>query len=114
MTSWNEKTSRLCIKVADWFSHPLAILLLPAACFAYIWTGGKVDNLTLLLSVLAISLTQMVLRAQNVDAEATKLQMAELVRAIPDARDEVAKEDLTIDDVHRLRKEIDDGVPKKL
>ncbi len=101
----NDRTSRICIAVADYFSHPLAIVMLPVICVGYIWMGGVVDNLTLILSVLAISLTQMVLRAQNVDAEAYKLQIAELVKATPKARDDVVREDLTHEDIMRLKEE---------
>lgn len=109
-----EKASAWCIKVADGFSHPLAIALFPMVCLAYLVVGGIVDDLTLILSILAISLTQMVLRAQNVDAEQSKLQMAELVKSSPDARDVVIREDLTDDQIKELKKEINDAVSEEL
>ncbi len=48
----------------------------------------------------------MVLRAQNVDAEATKLQIAELVKANPRASNEVIREDLTLKEIKKLEKDI--------
>lgn len=105
-----ERTSNLCIKIADWFAHPAAIFLFPISCITYIKLGADVNVFTLVLSILAISLTQMILRAQNVDAQATKLQIAELIRTNPEARNVVIKEDLTQDEVKSLKKEIADEI----
>jgi hypothetical protein len=93
----------ICVSVADWSSHPAAIILFPLGCIFYLHTGGAEGRLTLILSVLAISLTQMVLRAQKLETETNKLQMAELVKAIPGARDEVVQEGLTQVEIQALK-----------
>ncbi len=98
--------TKLCIRVADWISHPLCIILLPIFCAVYLYSGGEEGRLTLILSILAISLTQMVLQAQNVDAAETKLQIAELVKATPKASNVVIKNNLDPDDVKKMREEI--------
>lgn len=95
----------LCVAIANWSSHPAAIILLPLVCILYLYLGGVESRLTLILSILAISLTQMVLKAQNLETETNKLQMAELVKAIPGARNEVAKESLTQAEIQALKKE---------
>jgi low affinity Fe/Cu permease len=111
---YNEYASKACIKIADWSSHPIAIVIFPVACFAYLRYGGEVNTLTLILSIVAISLTQMVLRAQNVDAEASKLQMAELVKSNPKANNKVIKEDLSHEQIIELKEEINDAISKEL
>jgi low affinity Fe/Cu permease len=103
---------KLCIKIADYFANPYSILLLPVVCVGFILLGGAESRLTLVLSILAITLTQMVLIAQNVDQEATKLQIAELVRSSPQARNIVIEEDLSRDDIHELKEEIEDDISK--
>lgn len=101
--------SRLCIKISDWFSHPIALVAFPVVCISYLLMGGKENSLTLILSVIAISLTQMVLNAQNVDMEQTKLQISELILANPKARNKVNKKDMTKDEIESLDKEIQDA-----
>lgn len=60
--------------------------------------------LTTLLSVLAITLSQMVLASQRREAAASKAQMAELIHAIPGARDDLADADkLTEAQIRELR-----------
>lgn len=106
----SDKMSQFCIKISDWFSHPIAIIALPLACISYLQLGGEEGRLTLILSVLAISLTQMVLNAQSVDMEQTKLQIAELVIATPKARNEVTKKDMTKGELRHLEEGIKDAV----
>lgn len=109
-----EKSSKVCIKVSNWFAHPIAVLLFPAVCVGYQEFGGSQLTLTLILSIMSISLTQMVLRAQEVDAMATKLQIAEIVKALPKANNEVIREDLTLDEINKLKKETDDAISNKV
>jgi low affinity Fe/Cu permease len=109
-----DRIASICILTTDWISHPLAIILFPIVCVAYMMLGGAEGRLTLILSILAISLTQMVLNAQNVDSEATKLQIAELVRVSPEARDTVIDKNLTIDEMKELEKEIQNAITNKV
>lgn len=109
-----DRASLLCIGVSNWFSHPIAITVFPIGCAVYLLAGGHMESLTLILSVLAISLTQMVLNAQSVDMEQTKLQIAELIKVTPKANNIVIKEDLTPEQMRELEEEIQDAVSEKL
>jgi low affinity Fe/Cu permease len=109
-----EKIDKLCVSVSDWFAHPVAIALTPVICGLYLFLGGPEERLTLILSILAISLTQMVLAAQNIDAEASRLQIIELVRAIPNANNKVIKQDLTYEERTKLEEEINNEISKKV
>ena len=68
--------------------------------------GEKGENsLTLILSVLAITLTQMVLNQQRKSEIALHLKIDELVFAHDNARDEIAKiEDLTEAEIENMRR----------
>ena len=72
--------------------HPLAILLVAIACAAWFIIGGPAaeNTLTLILSVLAITLTQMVLNQQRLSERALHMKIDELVYAMHGARDEIA------------------------
>jgi low affinity Fe/Cu permease len=98
-------------KVADISAHPFAqvgLVLLCAAWFAFAW---RVDWLTAVLSILAITLTQMVLNRQNErekDAHrrdvALHAKLDELLIASRRARDEIAGiEELEEEEIERLR-----------
>lgn len=83
---------RICGRGADLFGHPASIVLV--ALFCAIWflaAGAAGENaLTLILSVLSITLTQMVLNGQRRSEQALHLKIDELVYAIQGARNEVA------------------------
>ena len=97
--------------VADFAADPMAQLGLVAFCAAWFALRLPVEILTAFLSILAITLTQMVLNKQNereVDAHrrdvALHAKIDELVHASKRARDELAGiEDLEEEDIERLR-----------
>lgn len=97
--------------VADIAAHPFAqvgLVLVCAAWFAFDW---RVDWLTAVLSILAITLTQMVLNRQHErEKEAHRRDLAlhakldELVLASKRARDELAGiEELEEDEIEELK-----------
>lgn len=92
---------------ADLAGHPGSILAV--ALFCAIWflmSGAAGENaLTLVLSVLSITLTQMVLNGQRRSERAMHLKMDELVYAIEGARNVVAGiEEKPTDELERLRR----------
>lgn len=97
--------------VADFAADPMAQLGLVAFCAAWFALRLPVEILTAFLSILAITLTQMVLNKQNereVDAHrrdvALHAKIDELVHAWKRARDEIAGiEELEEEDIERLR-----------
>jgi low affinity Fe/Cu permease len=97
--------------VADIAAEPLAQLGLVAVCAAWFWLRLPVEILTAFLSILAITLTQMVLNKQKereVDAHRRDLalhaKIDELVHASKRARDEIAGiEELEEEEIERLR-----------
>lgn len=76
-------------RCATWFAHPLAIVMLPLACFIWFVVGLGTDSLTLALSILAISTTQLVLVAQASTEQRMEAMVRELVRAVPEADEAV-------------------------
>lgn len=76
---------------ANWAGHPAAligVLILCTACFALL--GAEVTAiLTLILSVAAITLTQMVLNQQKRHEVALHLKIDELIHGVRGARDEL-------------------------
>ena len=83
----------LACRTASWFASPTALLMIPAACVVWILLGASVDVLTLVLSVLAISMTQLVLVSQATGEKAMQHKLDELVVAVPDADSSVAGEE---------------------
>ena len=83
-------------KVSAWGAnlagHPFAILTVAVGCAAWFIIGGTAgeNTLTLVLSVLAITLTQMVLNQQRLSERALHMKIDELVFAMKGARDEIA------------------------
>ena len=72
--------------------HPLAILLVATGCAIWFIVGGQAgeNTLTLILSVMAITLTQMVLNQQRLSERALHIKIDELVFAMKGARNEIA------------------------
>lgn len=107
----NQAGCRLSEIVADIAGHPLAQLGLLLGCVAWFRMGLPVEILTAALSILAITLTQMVLNRQdNRELEAHRRDVAlhakldELVLASGEARDEIAGiEELEEDEIDALR-----------
>ncbi|UAK25686.1 low affinity iron permease family protein [Sphingomonas nostoxanthinifaciens] len=77
---------------ADLAGHPFSILTVAVVCAAWFIIGGTSaeNTLTLALSVLAITLTQMVLNQQRLSERALHMKIDELVFAMNGARDEIA------------------------
>ena len=99
-------------KVADFAAEPLAQVGLAVFCVTWFALRLPVEILTAALSILAITLTQMVLNKQNereIDAHrrdvALHAKLDELVRATSKARDELAGiEVLEDEEIERLKK----------
>ena len=97
--------------VSDLAAHPYAQFGFVLLCIAWFALGLRVDILTAGLSILAITLTQMVLnRQQEREADAHRRDVAlhakldELVHASRRARDELAGiEELEEDEITALR-----------
>jgi low affinity Fe/Cu permease len=98
-------------QVADVSAHPFTQLALVVACALWFAIGLRVDILTAGLSILAITLTQMVLNRQNErekDAHrrdvALHAKLDELLHASRRARDELAGiEELEEAEIEQLR-----------
>lgn len=98
-------------KMAGLAAHPFAQLIFVLICVGWFLLGLRVDILTAGLSILAITLTQMVLnRQQEREADAHRRDVAlhakldELVHASRRARDELAGiEELEEDEIEALR-----------
>ena len=104
--------------VADIAANPLAQLGVIAICVAWFALGLETNVLTAVLSILAISLTQMVLNRQNErEAEAHRRDVAmhakldELVLASKRARDEMAGiEELDEEEIQQLREDAKEAI----
>ena len=84
---------RACQIGADVAGHPAAILGMIGFCAAWLAMSGEhgENTLTLILSILAITLTQMVLNQQRKSERALHLKLDELLYSHGEARDEVAE-----------------------
>lgn len=92
---------------ANTAGHPTVILLVAAFCAVwFLVTGHAGENtLTLILSVLAITLTQMVLNQQRRNERALHMKIDELVIAMKGARNEIAGiENKSEDELEALRR----------
>ena len=102
---------KLSSSVADVSAEPLVQLGFVAFCVAWLVLGLDFNKLTVALSILAITLTQMVLNQQQErerDAHrrdiALHVKLDELLHASRRARDEVAGiEELEEEEIRRLR-----------
>ncbi len=92
---------------ANFAGHPAAILAVAVFCLLWFVVGGEQgeNSLTLILSVLAITLTQMVLNQQRRSERALHIKIDELILSMSGARDEVAGiEGLTEAELEKLRR----------
>lgn len=97
---------------ANLAGHPAAIAAVAIFCAVWFVEGGEqgINTLTLILSVLAITLTQMVLNQQRRSEDALHMKIDELILAKTGARDELAGiERRTQDELDALRR--DDPAP---
>lgn len=99
-------------KVADLAAHPFAQIGVVLVCLAWFGLALRVDISTAALSILAITLTQMVLNKQETrEADAHRRDVAlhakldELLHASRRARDELAGiEELEEEEIERLKR----------
>jgi low affinity Fe/Cu permease len=110
-TEMSKTLYNLGCKVSAWGAnlagHPFAIVTVAVVCAAWFVIGGTAaeNTLTLALSVLAITLTQMVLNQQQLSERALHMKIDELVFAMKGARDEIAGiEGKTEEELEALRR----------
>ena len=111
LVQWGDRLSEA---VARLFAHPIMHIAVIIFCCLWFAVGLPTDLLTAALSILAITLAQMVLNGQyDREAEAHRRDVAmhakldELIRATKRARDEMAgiEEDLDEAEIQELRHE---------
>ena len=93
--------------VSNAAGHPLAQLIVVVFCAAWFIVGGPnaENTLTLALSVMAITLTQMVLNQQRRSEKALHLKIDELIFSVRGARNELAAiEGLSEEELEALRR----------
>jgi low affinity Fe/Cu permease len=98
-------------KVAEFAAHPYAQIAVVLICIGWFAAGWGENALTAGLSILAITLTQMVLNSQYArEAEATRRDVAlhakldELIIATHEARNEIAGvEALEVEEIEALK-----------
>ena len=110
--------------ISDWtsklFAHPYMQVGVILFCTIWFVAGLRADLLTAALSILAITLTQMVLNSQyDREAEAHRRDVAmhakldELLIAMRGARNEMAGiEDLDEEDIEELKDEVKESIDK--
>lgn len=109
-------------RISEWvsnlFAHPYMQVGVILLCLAWFLVGFRADTLTAALSILAITLTQMVLNRQNDrEAEDRKRDVAmhakldELIHAKRGARDEMAGiEDLDEEEIASLKEQVKEAI----
>ena len=117
--SWFESIGcRISAIVADLFAHPYAQIAFIVVCVAWFIIGFNINILTATLSIMAITLTQMVLNNQNErEAEARRRDIAmhakldELISASRKARNDlVGLEDRDEEEIVQLKEEVKDAI----
>ena len=104
--------------VSDLAAHPLAQIGVILVCAAWFAIGFATELLTAILSILAITLTQMVLNRQNErEADAHRRDVAmhtkidELLASMKGARNDfVGIEELDEEDIEELKEEVRDAI----
>jgi low affinity Fe/Cu permease len=105
-------------KVSDTFAHPYAQVAFLVVCIAWFAGGWNVNILTAALSIMAITLTQMVLNSQNERETddhrrdvAMHAKLDELIAATHSAKNEfVGIEERAEDEIVELKEEVKDAV----
>ena len=105
-------------RASDISANPIAQLAVIVVCGGWFLVGLQADILTAVLSILAISLSQMVLNRQNErEADAHRRDVAmhakidELVIAMKGARNEMAGiEDLDEEDIEHLKEDVQEAI----
>jgi low affinity Fe/Cu permease len=104
--------------VSDVFAHPYAQVTFILVCLAWFAVGLNVSILTAALSIMAITLTQMVLNSQNereIDDHrrdvAMHAKLDELIASTKQARNEfVAVEEKDEDEIVQLKEEVKEAI----
>lgn len=99
--------NRVSSVVANAAGHPLGQIIVVVFCASWFIIGGSAaeNALTLVLSVVAITLTQMVLNQQKRSEKALHLKIDELIFSVRGARNEMAAiEGLTEEELEALRR----------
>ena len=104
--------------VSDLAATPLAQIAIVIICAAWFLLGYRADILTAILSIMAITLTQMVLNRQNErEADdhrrdvAMHAKLDELLIATKSARNEMAGiEELEEDEIESLKEEVKESI----
>lgn len=99
---------RVSDRCANLAGHPAAIAVVAVFCGTWFLVGGPASEnmLTLILSVLAITLTQMVLNQQKRSEAALHMKIDELILSKRGARDELAGiERKSEDELEALRRD---------
>jgi low affinity Fe/Cu permease len=126
MASQQQKTwlDRVGGLVSSWVSDlaaaPLAQIIVIVVCAAWFLLGYRADILTAILSIMAITLTQMVLNRQNErEADdhrrdvAMHAKLDELLIAMKGARDEMAGiEELDEEEIEGLKEEVKESIDR--
>jgi len=112
-------------RISEWtsnlFAHPYVQVLVIVVCVAWFLLGFHADTLTAALSILAITLTQMVLNRQN-DREAEDrrrdvamhAKLDELLHAVRGARDEMAGiEELGEEEIEELKEQAKEAIDRQ-
>lgn len=81
---------RWAVSAANWFGTSYAIIGVPVVCATWFAVGLSVDVLTGILSILAITISSLVLVAQNRDSCALHLKLDELLHGVDKADDHIA------------------------
>jgi low affinity Fe/Cu permease len=117
--SWFESMGcRISAVVADLSAHPYAQIAFIIVCVAWFAIGFNINILTAALSIMAITLTQMVLNNQNErEAEARRRDIAmhakldELIAASRQARNElVGLEEKDEEEIVQLKEEVKEAI----
>jgi len=119
-SAFNRIGSLISSGVADLAATPAAQIIVIVVCAAWFAGAFATDLLTAILSILAITLTQMVLNQQKArEAEAHRRDVAmhakldELLIAMKGARDEMAGiEDLEEEEIQELKEEAVESIEK--
>ena len=114
----DEAGRRVSSWVSDVSAHPFAQIGVILVCGLWFAVGFATDLLTAILSILAITLAQMVLNRQNErEADAHRRDIAlhtkidELLAAMKGARNDfVGIEDLDEEDIEELKEEVKDAI----
>ena len=105
-------------KVSDTFAHPYAQVVFLVVCIAWFAGGWNVNILTAALSIMAITLTQMVLNSQNERETddhrrdvAMHAKLDELIAATHSAKNEfVGIEEREEEEIVELKAEVKDAI----